>query len=387
MKLKAFVIAYIILWVLLLIAGLFMMLVGQEPTQEDVETMFMIPYEVAAAAHGRYGPDYLQYLTEICVRTGFDWETYQSADIADLMDQIDIELSPEEISENCTTDGPSKSIYDILVASYGRYETFFVPDTYYKYLVSVPDEPANGGTGSGNTSGGKPPTGGKENQGGGNNQAGEPGNGSAGHNGGGGTHWTTVTVIMRYRLTINDDFGNARSFGGDRKHLGNDIMGTKGIPLVSVSDGVVTNIGWNTLGGNRVGITATSPSKSINDISEGNPYKTYYYYAHLKDINPSLKKGHSVKAGELIGTIGDSGYGTDGTTGKFAPHLHFQIGLISPEMDEYLWIDPNPVIRMHEKNREEIDIKDVYEMIDHNYSGHGNNLREVEENADKRERK
>lgn len=50
MKLKAFVIAYIILWVLLLIAGLFMMLVGQEPTQEDVETMFMIPYEVVAAA-------------------------------------------------------------------------------------------------------------------------------------------------------------------------------------------------------------------------------------------------------------------------------------------------------------------------------------------------
>lgn len=81
-------------------------------------------------------------------------------------------------------------------------------------------------------------------------------------------------------------------------------------PVVSVSDGTVTNIGWLEKGGYRIGITSNSG--------------TYYYYAHL-DSYANLKKGDEVVAGELLGFMGDSGYGPEGTKGQFAVHLHFGI--------------------------------------------------------------
>ncbi|WP_044748480.1 M23 family metallopeptidase [Bacillus alveayuensis] len=36
-----------------------------------------------------------------------------------------------------------------------------------------------------------------------------------------------------------------------------------------------------------------------------------------------IKISHLIKKGQLIGYVGDSGYGSVGTTRKFAPHLHF----------------------------------------------------------------
>ena len=38
-----------------------------------------------------------------------------------------------------------------------------------------------------------------------------------------------------------------------------------------------------------------------------------------------MKQGKTVKAGELLGYMGDSGYGKEGTVGKFPVHLHFGI--------------------------------------------------------------
>ena len=38
-----------------------------------------------------------------------------------------------------------------------------------------------------------------------------------------------------------------------------------------------------------------------------------------------IEMGERVKKGEVIGYVGDSGYGPEGTTGKFPPHLHFGI--------------------------------------------------------------
>ncbi len=113
-----------------------------------------------------------------------------------------------------------------------------------------------------------------------------------------------------------DSWYGTRSYGGERKHEGCDIMYTNNIrgevPVVSVSDGVVTNIGWLKLGGYRIGIT------SENGI--------YYYYAHLYSFAPNLKKGDSVHAGQLLGFMGDSGYSdVEGTVGNFDVHLHFGI--------------------------------------------------------------
>ena len=95
-----------------------------------------------------------------------------------------------------------------------------------------------------------------------------------------------------------DDFGMDRSFGFKRKHLGNDLMGALGTPVVAVESGVVEAMGWNRYGGWRVGI------RSFDS-------KRYYYYAHLqKDtpFAPGLAEGDIVEAGDVIGFMGRTGY-------------------------------------------------------------------------------
>ncbi|NLM50228.1 MAG: M23 family metallopeptidase, partial [Clostridiaceae bacterium] len=88
-----------------------------------------------------------------------------------------------------------------------------------------------------------------------------------------------------------DDFGNSRTFGFKRRHLGNDLMGQVGTPIVAVEGGVVEALGWNKYGGWRIGIRSFDK-------------KRYYYYAHLRQNFPyhkSLQVGSIVKSGDVIG--------------------------------------------------------------------------------------
>ncbi len=84
-------------------------------------------------------------------------------------------------------------------------------------------------------------------------------------------------------------------------------------PIVSMTDGEVEQVGWLEKGGWRIGIR----SKGGN----------YYYYAHLASYSQEWKKGDAIQAGEVLGYMGDSGYGTEGTTGQFPVHLHLGIYL------------------------------------------------------------
>ena len=61
-------------------------------------------------------------------------------------------------------------------------------------------------------------------------------------------------VAAGYGYSHCDDFGVSRSFGFKRKHLGNDLMGGLGTPIVAVEGGVVEAMGWNRYGGWRIGI-------------------------------------------------------------------------------------------------------------------------------------
>ena len=56
-------------------------------------------------------------------------------------------------------------------------------------------------------------------------------------------------IAAGYGYSHCDDFGVARSFGFRRKHLGNDLMGALGTPVVAVEGGVVEAMGWNRYGG------------------------------------------------------------------------------------------------------------------------------------------
>lgn len=111
-----------------------------------------------------------------------------------------------------------------------------------------------------------------------------------------------------------DTWGEKRSYGGERLHEGTDIMASINepgkYPIVSVSEGTVSNLGWLEKGGYRVGITSKSG--------------VYFYYAHL-DSYSNIQVGDEIQAGQLLGYMGDSGYGPEGTTGAFPVHLHFGI--------------------------------------------------------------
>lgn len=143
-----------------------------------------------------------------------------------------------------------------------------------------------------------------------------------------------------------DDFGVGRSFGFKRKHLGHDMMGALGTPIVAVEGGVVEALGWNRYGGWRVGI------RSFDG-------KRYYYYAHLqKDtpFAPGLAVGDTVNAGDLIGFMGRTGYSdTENTNNIEEVHLHFGMQLIfdesQKECNSEIWIDTYPIIQLLRQHR------------------------------------
>ena len=143
-----------------------------------------------------------------------------------------------------------------------------------------------------------------------------------------------------------DDFGVSRSFGFQRKHLGNDLMGALGTPIVAVEGGVVEAMGWNRYGGWRVGIRSFDNHR-------------YYYYAHLqKDapFAPGLEVGQIVQAGDLIGFMGRTGYSDKENVNNIETvHLHFGLQLIfdesQKECNSEIWIDVYQIVRLLSSHR------------------------------------
>jgi murein DD-endopeptidase MepM/ murein hydrolase activator NlpD len=136
-----------------------------------------------------------------------------------------------------------------------------------------------------------------------------------------------------------DSWGSARNYGADRKgsriHEGTDILDRENIrgrlPIVSMTDGEIQNFGWNELGGFYVGIT------TVNE--------TYYYYAHMDSFAPNLEKGMSIRAGDFLGYMGDTGYGKEGERGNFPVHLHIGICPKAEFTDKEFWINPYVFLR------------------------------------------
>ena len=120
-----------------------------------------------------------------------------------------------------------------------------------------------------------------------------------------------------YFDSYDDTWGAARPQGG---HEGSDLMSPAGTPEFAITDGRLVAVagsnenGWNRLGGYTVMLEATY---GIGPIKKGD----LFYYAHL-DRESSLPVGTEVRAGQKIGTAGDTGEGPEVTRGKFPPHLH-----------------------------------------------------------------
>ena len=73
----------------------------------------------------------------------------------------------------------------------------------------------------------------------------------------------------------------------------------------------------------------------------------YFYYAHLDDYPSHLQKGDRIDAGDLLGMMGDTGYGTEGTRGKFPVHRHIGIAVKTKDQVEF-WINPYALLKYTE---------------------------------------
>lgn len=140
-------------------------------------------------------------------------------------------------------------------------------------------------------------------------------------------------------VSFADSWKGERTYGGNRVHEGCDIITSKdqpGVyPVISISDGVVEKLGWLELGGYRIGIRTESG--------------LYLYYAHLESYAPEIQIGSNILAGECLGFVGDSGYGTEGTTGQFVTHLH--LGFYIPDGESDVAINPYPYLKQLQSNQ------------------------------------
>lgn len=157
-----------------------------------------------------------------------------------------------------------------------------------------------------------------------------------------------LPLAKNFPYSDYDDFGVSRSYGYKRQHLGHDMMGQTGTPIIAVESGYVEAIGWNQYGGWRLGI------RSFDG-------KRYYYYAHLRQNFPyckSLTEGSVVTAGDVIGYLGHTGYSTKENVNNIdIPHLHFGLQLIFDESQKEgnneIWVSCYELARFLYQNQSE----------------------------------
>ncbi|KMJ58847.1 peptidase M23 [Bacillus sp. LL01] len=138
---------------------------------------------------------------------------------------------------------------------------------------------------------------------------------------------------IRSNFSYRNTWGDARGWGGRRMHEGTDIFASYGVPVRSTCYGVIEIKGWNKFGGWRLGI------RDINN--------TYHYFAHLNGFAKDLEVGQVVEPGQIIGSVGSSGYGPPGTAGKFPPHLHY--GMYKDNGYSEWSFDPFPHLKSWER--------------------------------------
>lgn len=152
-------------------------------------------------------------------------------------------------------------------------------------------------------------------------------------------------IARNYYYSDFDDFGVSRSYGYKRRHLGHDMMGSVGTPIIAVEGGYVEACGWNQYGGWRIGIRSFDNQR-------------YYYYAHLRKNHPfnDMYEGKIVNAGEVIGYLGMTGYSSKENVNNInTPHLHYGLQIIFDKSQKdginQIWISMYELTKFLYKNR------------------------------------
>lgn len=121
-----------------------------------------------------------------------------------------------------------------------------------------------------------------------------------------------------------DNFGAAREIGA---HQGDDIFAPFGTPVLAVHDGTIGKVGTLPISGNRLWLYA--------------PGGDAFFYAHLSAFSPAAVDGQRVKAGDVLGFVGNTG-----DAEPTPPHLHFEA---HPGGEEKPAVDPFGILRAWRK--------------------------------------
>ena len=132
--------------------------------------------------------------------------------------------------------------------------------------------------------------------------------------------------------TISSDYGwrprPCKSCSSD--HKGIDFVPGKGEPVYAAMDGIVSRVGYGYGYGQHVYIEHIA---NFNDEKFYN-WQTIYAHLELGTTPENIRVGAIVKAGDIIGTVGNTGTST-------GPHLHFEL-LIEGEN-----VDPEKYLLMY----------------------------------------
>jgi murein DD-endopeptidase MepM/ murein hydrolase activator NlpD len=103
-----------------------------------------------------------------------------------------------------------------------------------------------------------------------------------------------------------DSYGAFRGDVHGKWHHGDDIFASLGAPVVAVANGTINRVGWHKVGGWRLWVRDTAANQ--------------FYYAHLSGYAPRVFHTRYVRAGDVLGFVGNTGdaFGSE-------PHLHFEV--------------------------------------------------------------
>lgn len=268
-------------------------------------------------SHATSAPvNWVDVLAYLGAKYGGNWKRYKSSDMASAVKKLTPSGSADELES-------SMKYYSFYREAYGAVLSNFIGD----YTADIPD--GSGGVKTATGYGLK----------------------------------VFSPIAKGYGYSHYSDFGVSRSFGYSRPHLGNDLLGSVGTPIVAVEGGVVESLGWNRYGGWRVGIRSFDR-------------KRYYYYAHLRrghPYAPGLAEGSVVRPGDVIGYLGMTGYSDREDVNNITkPHLHFGMQIIFDESQKEgsgeIWIDVYDIVNLLSSNRSAVvrddSTKDYYRAYD-----------------------
>ena len=150
----------------------------------------------------------------------------------------------------------------------------------------------------------------------------------------------SISPVKEGEFVLTSPYGNRISpFTKERDfHAGIDLASPTGTPVYAPADGFVSwaglyplkrNIGWWRYG-------------NLVVINHGERFLTFY--GHCEDVH--VKYGDRVKQGDLIATVGNTGWSTN-------PHLHYEVRKITEDGENYRPVDPRIYILDYRWTNEE----------------------------------